>query len=154
MSDLASKFYWNWQRTAALVVLALAAIQFFRANRPEKTSGPSQQARYYTSGKVVDAVVDVPAGDFTAFRIDLNRRARLDGKYWTGNKRSLIEILLINDTDLELWRSGTGVPRIVSTGIVPGGEIHRVLEPGVYHLVFNNRTGRDPRQVQADFSVE
>jgi hypothetical protein len=50
---------------------------------------------------------------------------------------------------------GRKLPAATSTGNVPSGTISRVLTPGVYYLVLDNRASKDkPANLELDFTVE
>jgi hypothetical protein len=156
MSERRSLIYWNWQRTAVLVIALLALLQFFRANRPSNPRN-SSDAFKYTSGVIVDAPVVVPPRDFVSYKIDLNRRTKLRGEFRTGDREITIEILVLDAANFDAWKSGAPNSRISATSQVPGGKVIRVLEPGTYHIVLNNREGPNAdveKTVQATFAAE
>ena len=136
------RVYWNWQRTAAVVIAVFAVLQFFRANRP-RTAAEIPAAPKYTTGTIVDAQVVVPPHEFVSYRAEFNRRTNLKGEFQTGSKKVRVECLLLDAENFELWKSGLANKSIAATSYVPGGKIIRVLEPGVYFIVVSNRDAPD-----------
>lgn len=132
------KLYWNWQRTAAVVIAVLAVLQFFRANRP-RPAAEIPAAPKYTTGTIVDAPIVVPPREFVSYRAEFNRQTNLKGEFQTGSKKVRVECLVLDAENFELWKSGSANERIAATNYVPGGKVIRVLEPGVYYIVVSNR---------------
>ena len=151
-----SIFYWNWQRSAVLVIAALALLQFFRANRPPVVPRGETAVSRYTTGTIVDARVAVPAGEFVSYKMEFNRRTKLGGEFQTGDTRVRVECLLLDDANFEAWKAGTEFKSVSATGFVPGGKVVRVLPPGTYHLVISNRGGpgeQAEKSVRATFTA-
>jgi hypothetical protein len=157
MSERKSIVYWNWQRTAVVVIAVLAVLQFFRANSPRPVTNVVPAAPKYTTGTLVDAPVVIPPRDFVSYKIDLNRRAKLNGEFQTGDEKVRVESLLLDAVNFEAWKAASDNRRISATGYVPGGKVIRVLEPGTYYIVISNRDGTDAdreKTVNARFAVE
>ena len=134
--------YWNWQRTAAVVIAVLAVLQFFRANRP-RPAADIPAAPKYTTGTIVDAPVIVPPHEFVSYRAEFNRRTDLKGEFQTGSRKVRVECLVLDAENFELWKSGSANESIAATNYVPGGKIIKVLGPGVYYIVVSNRDAPD-----------
>lgn len=150
------KVYWNWLRTAAVVLAVVGVLQFYRANRPAPVSVLPTAAKY-TTGTIVDAPVVVPPRSFVSYRVEFNRRTDLKGSFQTGDKTIRIECIVLDQANFEAWKSGASNQRLSSTGFVPGGKIVRVLEPGIFYIVISNRDAVDAEQektVQALFTAE
>ena len=152
--------YWNWQLGAVVVIAALALLQFFRANRPPAAStqqGETAAVSRYTTGTIVDARVVVPAGDFVSYKMEFNRRTKIEGEFRTGDLKVRVECLVLDDGNFEKWKAGTEFKSVSATGFVPGGKIVRTVQPGTYHLVVSGRGGPGPaaeKSVRASFAAE
>lgn len=136
-----------------MLVIA-GVIQFFRVNTPEPVVEKPVPVQY-TSGSVVDGRIEVPAGEFVAYPIKLNRSAFLKGTFRTAKLTGTIGLLALDDENFVRWRNGREFMAVSKTGNIPGGNINTKLQPGDYHLVFDNRHSVNaPRVVEASFAIE
>jgi hypothetical protein len=143
-----------WPAIIAVVLIAIAAIQVYRVNRPVPVADSKPPIRY-TTGSIVDGRITVPAGGFLSYRIDLNRRAKLKGTFTTGKDNLKLACVVLREEDLENWKAGAAYKRISETGDVPRGQLDVALEPGAYYLIFDNRRTADAeRRADAHFAVE
>jgi hypothetical protein len=157
MFESRPNFYWNWQKTAAVVIALLALLQYFRANRPRHASADTPAPPRYTTGTIVDAPVGLAPHQFVSYNVDFNRRTNLRGEFQTGDVKVRVECLLLDAANYEAWRASSDNKRISATGYVPGGKVIRVLEPGTYYIVISNRDGADSdkeKTVNANFVAE
>lgn len=143
-----------WLRVFAIVLVAAGIVQFIRVNRPVPV--PETPVRVeYTTGSVVDGPIEVPAGEFLAYPIRLNRAATLKGTFRTAKLGGTIGLLALDEENFERWRNGGEFKAVSKTGNIPGGNVNARLQPGNYQLVFDNRhSANAPRTVEASFAIE
>ena len=143
-----------WLLIFAVVAAALLVIQVIRVNSPRPTESLVEQRRYTARGNFLPSQVEVAAHDFSAHKIDLNRRMRLLGSFHTGSFRSLVSIVVVRETDFENWKRGVEVKPIVKTNFVPGGKLAPTLEPDAYYVIVDNRDSDQQQVVTTDFVLE
>ncbi|PYS86348.1 MAG: hypothetical protein DMF62_16205 [Acidobacteria bacterium] len=138
------------------VVVALFILNLFRVNRPTADgNAATPETHVYTEGVLVSGNANIEPDSFLQYRIDLNRRAKLKGTFQVPGGKPRIACLILTESDFEKWMSGGNYRAATSTGNVASGTISRVLAPGVYFLVLDNRTSKDnPANVELDFTVE
>lgn len=138
-----------------IVAAAVAGFQFLRANRPEPQAIASQ-APIYTRGAVVDGLLNIPADEYRSFRLNFNKKTKILGTHWTGNSRKRVLVLILAESDFEKWKAGQEFNAVTQTGFVPRGKVERVMDPGVYYLVYDNRSteyGGD-QKMEASFTAD
>lgn len=147
---------WTWAGIASVVLILIAVIQVVRVNPPTRSAdSPVEGNPVWTEGKIFDGVAEIPANGFLSFPVNLNRKATFKGFFRTGSNDRRLGATIIKSTDLENWKAGNDVAPIVSTGPVPRGFITRVIEPGNYFLLIDNRMNAEAMKlVETDFSVE
>jgi hypothetical protein len=148
---------WNWSWTGIIIaVLAvLAVIQILRVNPPRSSISAEDIKPIWTEGTIVSGVIEVPATGFLSFPLNFNRRVTLKGNFTTGSSDKRLACTIISVGELEKWKAGNGVTPITNTSPVPRGLIRRVIEPGSYVLIFDNRmNSQDMRLIESDFSVD
>lgn len=150
---MSSHFRWSWRRTIAVVILLIAVIQFYRVNRPADFESEPRKVFYTQPGTLIDGTITVPARDFLSYKIDLNRPARLIGKFWSGDKKIRVRCFIADQNNFLKWKSGELATYIADTGEVPSGQIGRKLAPGAYLLVLANIEDA-PKTLQATFDIE
>ena len=138
------------------VVVGLFILNLFRVNRPiSDGNAATAETHVYTEGVLVSGNANIEPDSFLQYKIDLNRRAKLKGTFQVPSGKPRIACLILTESDLENWKSGGGLKPVTSTRDVPSGTISRVLSPGVYYLVLDNRASKDkPANVGVDFAVE
>ncbi|MCA1588869.1 MAG: hypothetical protein LC730_01005, partial [Acidobacteria bacterium] len=136
-----------------LVALLFAAIVLYRVNQPVAIR-PAEQPFKATEDTVIEKQHVIPAGEYLAVRMDFNRRINLKGKFRTPKLDEGINCLVVSEKNLELWRRGDSYERISETGYIPGGRIERVIEPGAYYLIFDNRRSARNQPIDVNFTVE
>lgn len=152
----AEKRRWSWTWPIAVVVLiaALAAIQVLRVNRPRDVSTSEIKRIYTPAGILISRNLVLGPGDFYTQQIDLNRRSQLIGSFRTPKTSQHVAVIVINESDLEPWRSGAEVRTFASTGYIPGGKINLSLSPGTYLLIIDSRQNEIEQHVFAEFSLD
>ena len=134
---------WNysWAGIIGIVIIIIAVVQIFKVNPPDQYGVAAQPRHAWTEGKVFDGAAEVPAGGYLSHPLYLNRRATFKGFFTTGKNDRRVVGTLIKAEDFNMWKSDAVVDTILSTGPVPRGTINRVLEPGNYIFLIDNRTG-------------
>lgn len=87
--------------------------------------------------------------------MNFNKKMKLLGTHWTGDSRKRILVLILPDQEFEKWKAGQEFKAVTQTGFVPRGKIEMQIDPGVYHLVYDNRSkeyGGD-QKVEASFTA-
>jgi hypothetical protein len=146
---------WRWPAILSVVVVVLLGLQMLRVNSDKETPvAVTAPTTYSTPGPVISGDLKIPAGDFLANRITLNRRAKLSGEFQTGSVRSKVAIVVVDEANFEKWKLQTDFKSLAVTGYVPGGKISPVLEPGTYFLIIDNRVNPNSQSVWASFMLE
>lgn len=146
---------WTWAGIASVVLILIAVIQIVRVNPPSRSSETAQSKPIWTEGTIFSGVAEVTANGFLSFPVNLNRKATLKGFFTTGSSDRRLGATIIRSGDLDNWKAGSEVPTIVSTGAVPRGFITRVIEPGNYVLIIDNRMNADTLKLaESDFRIE
>ena len=146
---------WIWLAVIIVVAIALAAMQFLRANRPIRESS-NAATPLYTYGSIIEGEIAIGAEQVLQYKLNFNKRTHLHGTFLTGDKSRRISALVLTESDFEKWNTGTEFKAISNTGYVPWGKIETVIEPGIYYLVIENRLkeyGGD-KIVEIDFTAE
>lgn len=146
---------WIWFSVIAAVVAAVVIIQFLRAN--QETPNPSiEKAPVYTTGTIVEGLMELPAEQHKTFRLNFNKRTKIFGTHKTGDGRKRVSAMILREGEVEKWEAGAEFTAVSMTGFVPNGKIETVVDPGVYFLIFDNRSKEygGPQKFQVDFRVE
>ena len=146
------KQFWYLGVLALGGLLFVALIQITRVNKPRPE--PQLKETYTSKGPLVQDEIKIAANDFHATRINLNRRGKINGTFRTDNVKSRVSALVLDEENFNKWKVGDNYTAVIQTGSVPGGNVARVLEPGVYFLIIDNRHGDATRSVRAEFSLE
>lgn len=147
---------WIWLAVVVVVVIALATMQLLRANRPVHEVSNTSPPPLYTYGSIVEGNIDISAEQVLPYKLNFNKRTRIRGTFWTGEKSRRISALVLTEGNFEKWKAGTEFKVISNTGYVPRGKIEIVTDPGVYYLVLENRSkeyGGD-KTVEINFTAE
>jgi len=136
---------WNytWAGIIGVVLIIIAVIQIVRVNPPDTPQASVEPMIKWTDGEVFKGRAEVSAGSELSYPIDLNRKATLKAFFTTGKNDKRLASWVIKAEDFNMWKSGGEVQTFVSTGPVPRGTITRVLEPGRYIFVLDNRLGSE-----------
>lgn len=106
-----------------------------------------------TEGTLLDGRFEVPPGEILTVRLAFNRPTRLAGTFRSEDLSRRISCLVLPEEEFEKWKSGLEYRRLAETGPVPGGRVDRVVEAGIYLLVFDNRAAASPATFSANFSA-
>ena len=145
---------WRWPIAIVTVLLLLIAIQVMRVNRPRLSVSDVTPVTYATPGFPVSDDLVIPARDFFARQIDLNRRMTLFGSFQTGSIKTRVSVLVVDEANFEKWKNNAAYAALVETGYVPGGKVTPVLQPGRYFIVIDNRSNESSQPLRAEFKLE
>ena len=146
---------YTWAGIIGVVIIIIAVIQIFRVNPPAQQNSATEQKVKWTEGEVFKGKGEVAAGGELSYPINLNRKATLKAFFTTGKNDKKLSSAVIRAEDFNMWKSGSEVKTFVATGLVPRGTITRVLEPGNYIFVLDNRSGSEAIVLtEMDISVE
>lgn len=134
---------WNytWSGIFGVVIIIIAILQIFRVNPPDRPIKEAEVKRVWTEGELLRGRAVVPANGFLSFQMNLNRRARFSASFTTGKSEIRLASAILKAEDFNMWKSGADVEAVSTTGKVPRGVVKRVLEPGEYYFVLDNRSG-------------
>jgi hypothetical protein len=145
----------RWLVIPLVVVMALAAIQVIRVNRPEEKVEEEVPTITYTArGPLLAGNLWVEPNAFHVTRIDLNRKAKLAGTFNTPSSKEKVHVLVFDEANFETWKAGGEYHAIVTTRAVPWGRISPVVGPGTFFLVIDNRASDKKQSVDANFSLD
>lgn len=146
---------YTWSGIVGVVLIIIAVIQIFRVNPPDPQTIATAPKIVWTEREVFSGQAQVAANEHLWYPINLNRKATLKAYFTTGKHDKLLGASVIKTDDFNMWKSGSEVPVIVSTGMVPRGTITRVLEPGNYVFILDNRNGTEAIQlIETDIKIE
>ncbi len=144
--------FWGGIIVAVLAILGL--IQILRVNSPEveRTSTPVVR---YTSGSVIEGHVTVQQGEFLSFRMNLNRAAMLKGTFDAVKRDGEAACLILDDENFTRFRKGGEFTAELNIGPLPSVVVSRKIGPGVFHLIFDNRSNKaEAVDLTTSFTVE
>ena len=149
---------WNfsWAGIVLVVVFVLAVFWIFRQNPPDGSTQASLFSKpVWSEGKIAEGVLEVEAKGFLTFPLDLNKRSTLNAVFTTGDNSKRLAFVVIDAPELEKWKAGHEIRTHTNTGPVPRGTIKKVLEPGSYLVVFDNRASEKAiRITESSIEVE
>jgi hypothetical protein len=146
---------YTWAGIVGVVIIIIAVIQIFRVNPPARENVAAEAKVKWSEGEVFKGNAEVAAGTELSYQINLNRKATLKGYFTTGKNDKRLESVVIRAEDFNMWKSGSEVKTFVATGHVPRATISRVLEPGNYLFVLDNRSGSEAIILtDVDISIE
>ena len=150
-----SGWNFNWAGIVLVVGFVLAVVWVFRQNPPSTPADAAEKKSMWTSGKIVEGPVMVEAKSYLSFPMNLNKRSTLTATFTTGENLKKLTFSLFAAADLERWKSGEEVRFLTNTGPVPRGTVKRVLEPGNYFVVLDNRAGAETiRITESNIEIE
>ena len=129
-----------------VAVFVLTVIWFFRQNPPE-ASGTVERKMMWTTGTIVNGPLEVEAGGILTFPMNLNKRSALEATFFTGDSKKRLGMVIVTAAGLEGWKAGEEVKVVTNTGTVPRGIIKRVMEPGDYVIVLDNRMNQETMRI-------
>ncbi|MGD9629521.1 MAG: hypothetical protein AB7V18_09765 [Pyrinomonadaceae bacterium] len=143
MFETRQKQNWNytWPGIFGVVIIIIAVFQIVRVNPPDRPVGDTENRKVWTEGELLRGRAVVPANGYLSFPLNLNRRANFSAVFTTGRSEVRIVSAIIRAEDFNMWKSGEDVEPVSTTGKVPRGVVKRVLEPGMYLFVLDNRAG-------------
>ena len=147
---------WNfsWAGIVLVVAFVIAVFWFFKQNPPE-ASGTSEKKTIWTNGEIVSGPLEVEAGGILTFAMNLNKRSSLDATFFTGDSKRRLALVILDPKDLDRWKANEEVKLVTQTGTVPRGIVKRVMEPGHYLIVFDNRMNNEAMRIsESSISVE
>ena len=147
---------WNysWTGIVGVVIIVIAVVQIFKVNPPAQI-GTAESRPLWTEGQIFKGTAEVPENGFLSFPLNLNRRSTLAAFFTTGRNDRQLTGTVIRAEDFNMWKLGEEVKTVLTTGQVPRGTISRVLEPGNYLLLLDNRSSADvTRLTYLEVSVE
>jgi hypothetical protein len=148
------KWNFSWAGIVLVVIFVLTVFWFFRQNPPE-ASGTVERKTIWTTGEIVSGPLEVEAGGVLTFPMNLNKRSALDATFFTGDSRKRLVMVIVNAADLEKWKAGEDVKVITNTGTVPRGIVKRVMDPGEYVIVLDNRMNQETMRIpESEISVQ
>ena len=146
---------YTWAGIIGVVIIIIAVIQIFRVNPPERPQAAAEPKIAWTEGVVFNGPSEVAAGDFLSYPLYLNRRATLKAFFTTGKHDKRLASMVISEKDFNMWKSGSEVPVVMTTGVVPRGTITKVLEAGNYFFILDNRAGAETiKLTENDIRIE
>lgn len=138
-----------------IVIVVLAGIWVVRQNPPNTAADAAEKKVMWTSGKIVEGPLEVEPKGYLSFPLDLNKRSTLNAAFTTGDDLKKLTFSVITAEDVEEWKEGREVKFLTNTGPVPRGTVKRVLEPGSYIMLLDNRSGTGPvRITESNIEVE
>ena len=145
---------YSWTGIVGVVIIIIAVVQIFKVNPPGKI-GPAESRPFWTEGQIFKGAAEVPENGFLSYPLNLNRRSTLSAFFTTGRNDRRLTGTVIKADDFNMWKSGEEVQTVLTTGKVPRGTINRVLEPGNYLFLLDNRSSGDLTKLsQLEISVE
>lgn len=147
---------WNisWAGIVLVVAFVIAVFWFFKQNPPE-AGGTAEKKTIWTAGEIVSGPLEVEAGGILTFPMNLNKRSSLDATFFTGDSKKRLGLVILEPKDLDRWKANEEVKVVTHTGTVPRGIINRVMEPGEYLIVFDNRMNQEAMRIpESNISVE
>ena len=146
---------YTWSGIIGVVIIIIAVIQVFRVNPPERVQTAAEPKVVWTDGEVFKGPAEVAAGEFLSFPLKLNRKVTFKAYFTTGKSDKRLASMVVSEKDFNMWKSGSEVPMLTTTGVVPRGTITKVLEPGDYIFLLDNRTGTETiKLIESDIIVE
>ena len=139
---------WNfsWAGIVLVVAFVIAVFWFFKQNPPE-AGRTAEKKTIWTNGEIVSGPLEVEAGGVLTFSINLNKRSSLDATFFTGDSKKRLGLVILDPRDLERWKANEDVKLVTQTGTVPRGIVKRVMEPGEYVIVFDNRMNNEAMRI-------
>lgn len=144
----------SWAGIVLVVVFVIVVFWIFKQNPPE-ASGTVEKKPMWTTGTIVSGPLEVEAGGVLTFPMNLNKKSALDVSFFTGDSQRRLGLVIVNAADLERWKAGEEVKLVTQTGTVPRGIVKRMMEPGNYVIVLDNRMNQETMRIpESNFSVE
>jgi len=141
-----------WIGIVAGAAAAFVLIVVVANNTPPPV--PREKPHLYTQlGEFINEPIIIEAGGNKAFRIDLNRPARIRGGFIAPDPNTRIGFFVFTEDDHKIWlENKASEKRETSTGYVRQGSFDHPVEPRVYYIVFDNAENPD-REVSVDVII-
>ena len=144
----------SWAGIVLVAVFVIAVFWIFKQNPPE-AGGTVAKKPLWTAGTIVSGPLEVEASGILVFPMNLNKRSSLDATFFTGDSKKRLELVIVKAADLEPWKAGEEVKMVTNTGKVPRGIVKRVMDPGEYVIVLDNRMNQETMRIaESNFSVQ
>ena len=141
-----------WVTMVFCALSVLFVLNLIRVNAPERNVAKATPfVPPHTEGKIASELARIDAGSFLPYRANFNHRVTVKGQFSVDRDGPWITMLILDEKNYQQWQNGVDFTTLVSTGKVPFGKVNRVLEPGTYYFVFDNR-GSD-KDVFADIDL-
>ncbi len=144
-----------WIAVLIVSVFLLFTFWLFRVNPPESDSFASEPNPVWSVGVVQSGYARVEKGKYIYFPLNLNQRRNLSVFFRTDSRNFKIAAKVFTDDAFKRFtEDGDGEP-FIQTNPVSRGNIRRLLEPGRYYVVLDNRNGDATVNLSSlDISVE
>src|SRR5829696_4697757 len=142
--------------SAVLCVLALLfVLNVLRVNRQTETINTQVAiVPEHTEGPIANERATIEAGAFLPYRVNFNHRDTIEGTFRVVRSEPRIAVYILDEANFQKWNSNQEYATAAFTGTVPAGRVARVLEPGTYYLIFDNRFSEKPAVVDIDFAAK
>lgn len=146
-----------WITIIGCVIIALFVINLLRVNQPAASpeASPAPAPELYTRGSIVSGNIAIEPGGFLQYKLNFNYKSTVKGSFKVPYGKQWITCLILTEANFEKWKAGEQFETAASTGKVPSGKINRVLEAGVYYLLFENRDSKEKAATaEVEFTAE
>lgn len=104
---------------------------------------------------LIDQTFHVAERSFVSFRFELNRLARVKGRFTAQGGRNDIACVIVDEDNLVNIKNGNAYRSYYESDYTTIGNPDVALGPGVYHVVFDNRKAfMTSKTVGAKFTAE
>lgn len=130
-----------WIAVLNVSFFLLFTFWLFRVNPPESDSFAPEPNPLWSEGVVQSGYARVEKGKYIYFPLNLNQRRNLAVFFRTDSKNFKIAAKVFTDEEFKRFtEDGDGEP-FIQTNQVSRGNIRRLLEPGRYYVMLDNRNG-------------
>lgn len=148
---------WFWVKIVLVVVVLLLIFRLMFVNRPQPlVSNPLEAPKItYSTGSIVNSVVEVKPGEHVSYPINLNKRWRFKGNFLSADIKNPAYFFVVDKENYEKYKRSEEFMTVISTGNAPGGRVDQEIAAGEYLVVFDGRKVKDsPTTVTANFALE
>lgn len=141
-----------WLSAAICAIAVLFVVNLVRVNRPEKDQAAATPfVKPHTEGRIASEISRIEPGGILPFRANFNYRVTVKGSFRVNSNDAKVAFLIMDEDNYRKWQRNEEFTSVTSTGMVPAGRVTRVLEPGTYYFVFDNR--RSEKDVVVDIDL-
>lgn len=145
---------WFWVKIILVVIVLLIVFRLMFVNRPQPAVLLEQKITY-TTGSIVNSVVEVNPGEYVSYQMNLNKRWRFKGNFSASEVKRPIGVMVVDKDNFEKYKKGEDFKSTISTGSVPAGRVDQEIQAGEYFLVFDGkRVVEKPASLNANFYLE